>query len=165
MGRARAGDGKLFELLCLEGMQAGLSWYTVLLKRDAYRRAYFGFDVAKVARMTDARLKPLLQDAGLIRHWGKLTAIRDNAVAVRAHLAPPGALGELLWSFAGGRPRDNRRAPGVRLPATTPEAEAMSKALRKLGFRFVGPTTCYAFMQASGMVDDHLVTCFRHGRP
>ncbi len=155
-------DRALFELLCLEGMQAGLSWQTVLRKREGYRRAFARFDVGKVARMSDTELESLLNDDGLIRHRGKLSAIRDNARVVTAHLARKGALSALLWSFVAGEPRDNRRAPGRPLPATTPESEAMSRALRKQGFRFVGPTTCYAFMQASGMVNDHVLTCFRH---
>jgi DNA-3-methyladenine glycosylase I len=155
-------DRLLFELLCLEGMQAGLSWHTVLAKREGYRRAFLRFDVRKLAELTDADLKPLLKDAGIIRHWGKITAIRDNARVVREAFPKRGALGDHLWSFVSDAPRDNRQRRGQRLPASTPESEDMSKALRKTGFRFVGATTCYAFQQAAGMVNDHVVECFRH---
>jgi DNA-3-methyladenine glycosylase I len=155
-------DRALFELLCLEGMQAGLSWHTILAKREGYRRAFLRFDARKLAALTDADLKPLLEDAGIIRHWGKVTAIRDNARVVREAFPKRGALSAHLWSFVERAPRDNRQRSGRRLPALTPESEAMSKALRKAGFRFVGATTCYAFMQAAGMVNDHVVECFRH---
>jgi DNA-3-methyladenine glycosylase I len=155
-------DRGLFELLCLEGMQAGLSWRTILAKRAGYRRAFLRFDVRKLAALSDADLRPLLEDAGIIRHWGKITSIRDNARVVREAFPKRGALGEHLWSFVEGAPRDNRQRRGRRLPASTPESEAMSKALRRLGLRFVGATTCYAFMQATGMVNDHAVECFRH---
>jgi DNA-3-methyladenine glycosylase I len=155
-------DRALFELLCLEGMQAGLSWRTVLAKREGYRRAFLRFDARRLAALTDGDLKPLLKDAGIIRHWGKITAIRDNARVVREAFPKRGALSERLWSFVDGVPRDNRQRRGLRLPASTPESLAMSKALRKVGLRFVGATTCYAFMQAAGMVNDHVVECFRH---
>ena len=155
-------DRRLFELLCLEGMQAGLSWHTILSKRDGYRRLFHDFDIPKVAAMTDATLKRLLDDASIVRHWGKITAIRDNARVVHTCLAARGALTELLWSFVDGTPRDNRRVAGRLLPASTAESAAMSKAARKLGFRFVGPTTCYAFMQAAGMVNDHVTACYRY---
>jgi DNA-3-methyladenine glycosylase I len=149
-------------LLCLEGMQAGLSWDTVLAKREGYRRAFLRFDVRKLAGLTDVDLKPLLKDEGIIRHWGKITAIRDNARVVREEFPKRGALSAHLWSFVQGAPRDNRQRKGQRLPASTPESEAMSKALRKMDFRFVGATTCYAFQQAVGMVNDHVIECFRH---
>lgn len=155
-------DRLLFELLCLEGMQAGLSWRTVLAKRAGYRRAFLRFDARELAALTDADLKPLLKNDGIIRHWGKITAIRDNARVVRATFPKRGALSAHLWSFVRDAPRDNRQRRGQHLPATTPESEAMSKALRKLGFRFVGATTCYAFQQAVGMVNDHVIECFRH---
>ncbi|HEY1697099.1 MAG TPA: DNA-3-methyladenine glycosylase I [Polyangiaceae bacterium] len=155
-------DRALFELLCLEGMQAGLSWHTVLAKREGYRRAFHRFDARRLAGLGDGDLKPLLEDAGIIRHWGKITAIRDNARVVREAFPKRGALSERLWSFVEGAPRDNRQRRGRRLPASTDESLAMSKALRKTGLRFVGATTCYAFMQAAGMVNDHVLECFRH---
>lgn len=155
-------DRALFELLCLEGMQAGLSWRTILAKRDGYRHAFLRFDVRKLAALTDGDLRPLLKDEGIVRHWGKITAIRDNARVTREVFPRRGSLSEHLWSFVGGAPRDNEQRKGERLPASTPESLAMSKALRKAGLRFVGATTCYAFMQAAGMVNDHVVECYRH---
>ena len=155
----------LFEMLCLEGQQAGLSWITVLRKRERYRERFFGFDAARVARMTDSQMESCLEDTGLIRHRGKLTAIVDNArAAVRLRDEARVGLAEHLWSFVGAEPVVNRLRTLAEAPAKSPASEAMSKDLKKRGFRFVGPTTCYAFMQAVGMVDDHLVSCFRHGK-
>jgi DNA-3-methyladenine glycosylase I len=147
----------LFELLSLEGAQAGLSWRTVLRRRDAYRLAYHGFDIARVAAMTDAALERVLADPGVIRHRQKVFSVRENA---RAALAL-GDFAGFVWGFAGGAPQRNRWADRSLVPATTPASDALSKALRKAGFRFVGSTICYAFMQASGMVDDHVAACFR----
>jgi DNA-3-methyladenine glycosylase I len=152
------GDRALFELLTLEGAQAGLSWRTVLSRRDAYRTAYYGFDIGRVAGMADAELEDLLAASKLIRNRLKIFSVRDNA---RAALALPGGLDRFVWSFAGHAPTRNAWTDRAQVPATTPVSDAMSKALRKAGFRFVGSTICYAFMQASGMVDDHLATCFR----
>ncbi len=153
----------LFEMLCLEGQQAGLSWITVLRKRERYRERFFGFDASCVARMTKSQLESCLKDAGLIRHRGKLSAIIDNARAVEQLTAESGIdLASYLWAFVGGEPVANRLKTHQDAPAKTQASEAMSKDLKKRGFRFVGPTTCYAFMQAVGMVDDHLVSCFRH---
>jgi DNA-3-methyladenine glycosylase I len=152
----------LFELLCLEGAQAGLSWRTVLAKRENYRRAFYDFDIARVAAMDDAAIEALLGDAGLIRHQGKLRAVRDNARAAEAMRAAGEEFAPFLWSFVGSSPRRNRWPSAAEVPARTAESDAMSKALAKRGFRFVGSTICYAFMQATGMVDDHLVSCFRH---
>jgi DNA-3-methyladenine glycosylase I len=146
--------GKLFEMLLLEGFQAGLSWLTVLRKREHYRQVLFGFDPQRLARLSDAELEQLLQDPGIIRNRLKVFAIRQNARAWLA-LEDPAAL---LWSFVGGQPRINA-FQGREIPASTPEAAAMSKALRKGGFNFVGPTICYAFMQATGMVMDHSLDC------
>jgi DNA-3-methyladenine glycosylase I len=150
--------GALFELLILEGCQAGLSWLTVLRKRAHYRDVYSGFDPGKIARYTPARIERLLADPGIVRHRGKVEASVSNARAWLA-LARREDPVEFLWSFVGGAPRVNRPRTLKQVPAKTRESEAMSKALVQLGFRFVGPTICYAFMQATGMVDDHVVGC------
>ena len=155
-------DRALFELLTLEGAQAGLSWRTVLARRDAYRTAYHGFDIGRVAAMSDAELAALLADSPLIRNRLKILSVRDNARAALAAIALHGSLDRYLWSFVNHKPIRNRRTERSQVPATTPVSDAMSKAMKKAGFRFVGSTICYAFMQATGMVDDHLVTCFRH---
>ncbi|MGB4342450.1 MAG: DNA-3-methyladenine glycosylase I [Moraxellaceae bacterium] len=155
-------DRHLFEMLCLEGQQAGLSWITVLKKRDNYRRVFFRFDPRKVARMTDADCEALLQDAGIIRHIGKLTAIRDNAIATLAVQKEFGSLAAYVWSFVQDRPLRNRVRDYRQAPASSPLSDALAKDLKKRGFRFVGTTTVYAFMQAVGMVDDHETGCFRH---
>jgi len=155
-------DRALFEFLCLEGAQAGLSWRTVLDKREHYRRAFAGFDIARCARLTDRRIELLLGDAGLIRNRLKITSVRDNARAALAAIEERGSLDAFLWSYVGGRTLQNRWGAHARVPATTPASDRMSKDLRKRGFRFVGSTICYAFMQATGMVNDHQVDCFRH---
>jgi DNA-3-methyladenine glycosylase I len=148
---------RLFEKVCLEGFQAGLSWITILRRRPAFREVFHGFDVERVAAMTEADVERLLGDARIIRHRGKIEAAIQNA---RATLALDVPLDELLWSFAPPA-RATSPASYAEVPATTPESTAMSKDLRKRGFRFVGPTTMYALMQAAGMVDDHLAGCFR----
>lgn len=155
-------DRALFELLVLEGAQAGLSWRTVLEKRDNYRRAFHDFDIARVARMKDADLEKRLLDPGIVRNRLKVYAARDNARVALEVIAAEGSLAEYLWSFVDGAPIVNRPRRGADVPASTMRSDAMSKALRKRGFRFVGSTICYAFMQATGMVNDHLVACFRH---
>ena len=147
----------LFEMICLEGMQAGLSWWTVLQKREHYRKVFHGFDPVKVAKMTDARLEKLVLDPGSIRHRGKILAIRQNAKAWLALENPV----EFLWSFAGGKPKRGYSKDLSDFQTTTPESDALSKALRKAGFNFVGSTTMHAFMQAVGMVEDHTTSCFR----
>jgi DNA-3-methyladenine glycosylase I len=157
-------DRALFELLTLEGAQAGLSWRTVLVRRKAYRAAYHGFDIERVAAMTDAELETLLADSPLIRNRLKIFSVRSNAHAALRAIGEHGSLDRYLWSFVGHEPIDNRRTDRAQVPATTPVSDAMSKALKKAGFRFVGSTICYAFMQATGMVDDHLVSCFRHSK-
>lgn len=155
-------DRALFEFLCLEGAQAGLSWRTVLLKRDAYRRLFAGFDIEACARITDRRIEQLMNDPAIIRNRLKIGSVRDNARAATAAIDACGSLDALLWSYVDGRTIRNRwRQPGE-VPATTAVSDRMSKDLRKRGFRFVGSTICYAFMQATGMVNDHLVECFRH---
>jgi DNA-3-methyladenine glycosylase I len=155
-------DKELFELLTLEGAQAGLSWRTVLVRRDAYRQAYHGFDIERVAAMSDADLEALLADSSLIRNRLKIFSARDNARAALTAIAQHGSLDRYLWSFVDHTPIRNKWTDRSQLPATTPVSDAMSKALKKAGFRFVGSTICYAFMQATGMVDDHMVDCFRH---
>ena len=155
-------DTALFELLTLEGAQAGLSWRTVLVRREAYRAAYHGFEIARVAAMTDAELAGLLTDSPLIRNRLKIYSVRDNARAALAVMEAHGSLDRYLWSLVGGAPVRNGWTDRSLVPAMTPVSDAMSKALKKAGFRFVGSTICYAFMQASGMVDDHLTSCFRH---
>lgn len=155
-------DRALFEFLCLEGAQAGLSWRTVLDKRENYRRAFADFDIAACARLTDRRIETLLGDAGLIRNRLKITSVRDNAVATLAAIEEHGSLDALLWSYVDGRTVQNHWSARSPVPATTAVSDRMSKDLRKRGFRFVGSTICYAFMQATGMVNDHAVDCFRH---
>jgi DNA-3-methyladenine glycosylase I len=148
----------LFELLLLECFQAGLSWITVLKKRERYREVLFGFDVQRLAVMSDAYLESLMQDPGIIRNRLKLKAVRKNAEAW-LRLEDPVTL---LWSFVGGAPKINHFSERSQIPAITVEAEAMSKALKKAGFTFVGPTICYAYMQATGMVMDHTTDCDRY---
>ena len=148
---------RLFEKVCLEGFQAGLSWITILRRRPAFREVFHGFDPRLVAAMTEADVERLLDDERIIRHRGKIEATIQNA---RAMLALDESLDELLWSFAPS-PRPYHPASFAEVPAVTAESAAMSKELRRRGFRFVGPTTMYALMQATGMVDDHLAGCFR----
>jgi len=155
-------DNALFEFLCLEGAQAGLSWRTVLAKRENYRRAFHGFDIARVAAMKDRELEKLLLDPGIIRNRLKVTAARDNAVAALQVIDESGSLDAYLWSFVDGKPLHNRWKDKSEVPASTPLSDRMSKALKKRGFRFVGSTICYSLMQATGMVNDHLAGCFRH---
>ena len=152
------GDRALFEKLSLEGFQAGLSWITILKKRERYREVMFGFDVQRVAAMTDAEIEALMQEPGIVRNRLKLNAARRNAQAW-LRLEDPVAF---VWSFVGGEPKVNHFKDRSEVPAITPEAEAMSKALKKAGFTFVGPTICYAYMQATGMVMDHTVDCDRY---
>ncbi|MDB5981571.1 MAG: tag 1, partial [Pseudomonas sp.] len=149
---------KLFELLLLEGFQAGLSWITILKKRARYREVMFGFDVHQIADMSDAHIEALMLEPGIIRNRLKLNAARRNA---RAWLAQEDPV-KWLWSFVDGQPKINHFTGRNQVPAITPQAEAMSKALKKAGFTFVGPTICYAFMQASGMVMDHTQDCDRY---
>jgi DNA-3-methyladenine glycosylase I len=154
-------DRRLFEFLILEGAQAGLSWATILDKRAAYRRAFARFDPRAVAQFSPARQRALLRDPGIVRNRAKIAAAIDNARAFLAVRREHGSFDAYVWRFVGGRPRQNRwRVPGD-VPAVTDVAEALSRDLRARGFRFVGPTICYAFMQATGMVNDHLVGCFR----
>lgn len=159
-------DNKLFEKICLEGQQAGLSWITVLKKRDHYRKRFFKFNPNKIASMDDDEIEERLLDAGLIRNRLKLYGIRKNAMAFLALKKDlkkqKQTFSEFIWGFVGGEPRVNRYKSFSQLPAVVPEAQAMSKALKKAGFTFVGPTICYAFMQSMGLVNDHLTTCPCH---
>lgn len=157
-------DRHLFEMLVLEGAQAGLSWSTILRKRENYRKAFAGFDPAKVARFDARRRAALMRDAGIVRNRQKIEATVGNARRVLAVREEFGSLAEYLWQFVDGRPIQNAWAAGTRVPAESAESRAMSKALVQRGFRFVGPTICYAFMQATGMVNDHITTCFRYPR-
>ncbi len=154
-------DRALFELLTLEGAQAGLSWRTILDRREEYRRTFHDFEIARVAAMTDRELESALRHSGVVRNRLKIFSVRSNAEAALAAIAAHGSLDAWLWSFVGGTPIVNRWRAMAEVPASTPLSDGMSKALRKAGFRFVGSTICYAFLQASGMVDDHLATCFR----
>jgi DNA-3-methyladenine glycosylase I len=155
-------ERRLFEFLVLEGAQAGLSWRTVLLRRDGYRRAFSDFDPERVARFGDADVDRLLADPGIVRNRAKVTSAIANARAVLDLQQAGGSLTELLWSFVGGEPVQNRRRRLGDIPAVTAESKAMSRELKRRGFSFVGPTICYALMQATGMVNDHVVACFRH---
>ena len=155
-------DRKLFEFLVLEGMQAGLSWLTVLKKRDAFRRAFDGFDPERVARYGPEKVRALLRDASIIRNRQKVEAAVTNARAFLAVQREFGGFHAFVWGLVGGRPTQHRFRALRQLPARTAASDAMSRALKARGFRFVGSTICYAHMQATGMVNDHLVHCFRH---
>lgn len=155
-------DRHLFEMLVLEGAQAGLSWITILRKRENYRRAFDDFDADKVARYTAADVERLMADAGIVRNRLKVESAIANARATLAVRERFGSLDALLWKFVDGVPRDGARRTLADLPAETAESQAMSRELKRLGFRFVGPTVCYAFMQAVGMVNDHEIGCPCH---
>jgi DNA-3-methyladenine glycosylase I len=151
----------LFEMLTLEGAQAGLSWITILRRREGYRKAFHGFDVGRIARYREKDIERLMADPGIIRNRAKIEATIKNAQAVLDQFAEPGSFDRFLWGFVGGEPKVNQRKGLGDIPAETPESKVMSKELRRRGFGFVGPTICYAFMQATGLVDDHIVTCFK----
>jgi DNA-3-methyladenine glycosylase I len=155
-------DRRLYEFLCLEGAQAGLSWRTVLAKRERYREVFHGFDIARVAAMKDRELETLLLDPGIIRNRLKVFAARDNAIVALKVIDECGSLDRYLWSFVDGTPQVNRWADSRSVPASTPLSDGMSKAMKKRGFRFVGSTIVYSLMQATGMINDHVLTCFRH---
>ena len=154
-------DRALFEFLILEGAQAGLSWSTILRKRAAYRRAFDRFDVRRVARFNAARVNRLLKDASIVRNRLKIRSAVRNAKAVLAIQREWGSFDRFLWHAVGGKPIQNARSQRDRPPARSPESDALSDALRRVGFSFVGSTICYAFMQAVGMVNDHVTSCFR----
>jgi len=157
-------DRVLFEFITLEGAQAGLSWETILRKREAYRQVFADFDPAKIARFTPAKVERLLTDEGIVRNRLKIESTVTNAKAFLAVQKEFGSFDAYVWGFVGGAPRVNRRRSMKDLPARTPESDVLSRDLSKRGFRFVGSTICYAFMQAVGMVDDHVEGCFRKGR-
>ncbi len=155
-------DRHLFEMINLEGAQAGLSWITILRKREAYRAAFDGFDATQIVRYGDAKIAELLANPGIVRNKLKVNGVVKNARAFLAIQAEFGSFDAYIWQFVDGVPVLNHRQSLRDIPAQTPAAEAMSKALKKRGFTFVGPTICYAFMQAVGMVNDHVVDCFCH---
>ncbi len=155
-------ESSWFEFLILEGAQAGLSWDTILKKRENYRRAFAGFDPGKVARFGRKERAALMKNPGIVRNRLKIDSAVTNAAAFLAVQREFGNFDRYIWQFTGGRPKVNRWRTHRQVPASTPESDAMSKDLKKRGFRFVGSTICYAFMQATGMVNDHLVTCFRY---
>ena len=154
-------DVRLFEMLTLEGAQAGLSWATILHKREGYRRAFAGFDAVKVARFDAPKVERLLQDPSIVRNRLKVESTISNARATLVVRKDVGSLDAYLWGLAGGAPTVNRWRTLADIPAETPVSREMSRDLKRRGFRFVGPTVCYAFMQATGMVNDHVVGCFR----
>jgi DNA-3-methyladenine glycosylase I len=155
-------DRHLFEFLILEGAQAGLSWETILKKREAYRAAFAQFDPRRIARFDGKKVRALLQDPGIVRNRLKITAAIQNAAAFLTIQQEFGSFDAYIWQFVGGRVRVTSRRSLRHVPVSTPESDAMSRDLRRRGFRFVGSTICYAFMQAVGMVNDHVVTCFRY---
>lgn len=157
-------DRHLFEMLILEGAQAGLAWSTILRKREGYRRAFDAFDPAKMARYTAARKARLLQDTAIVRNRLKIEAAVTNAQACLDLVASGTTLADFLWDFVDGRPLQNRWKTSKQVPVTTTHSDAMSRELKRRGFKFVGSTICYAFMQAVGMVNDHTIDCFRHAQ-
>jgi DNA-3-methyladenine glycosylase I len=157
-------DTKHFEFLVLEGAQAGLSWSTILKRREGYRKAFAAFDPAKVARFTPARVEKLLLDPGIIRNRAKVQSAVGNARAFLQVQKEFGSFDTYIWGFVGGRTLVNKWRRMAQLPAVSPESEALSADLRRRGFRFVGPTICYAKLQASGLVNDHLVSCYRYAQ-
>jgi DNA-3-methyladenine glycosylase I len=155
-------DRKLFELLTLEGAQAGLSWQTILRRREGYRRAFVGFDLGRVAAFGETDVQRLLSDTGIIRNRGKIRSTIANARAALDLIQSNGSFDGFLWSFVGGTPNRNAFSTLDEIPSLTMESLAMSKDLKRRGFRFVGPTICYAFMQSAGLVNDHETSCFRY---
>ena len=160
-GRPVRDDRRLFEFLILEGAQAGLSWITILRKRERYRKVLSGFDPRKIARYDGKKLRRLLRDPGIVRNHAKLRSMVGNALAFLKVQEEKGSFGAYAWFFVGGKPLVRRPKSMMDVPAQSPEAEALSADLKRRGFSFVGPTICYAFMQACGLVDDHLRGCFR----
>ena len=157
-------DRVFFEFLILEGAQAGLSWSTILRKRENYRRAFAGFDAAKVARFSASRVGKLMEDEGIVRNRLKIESTVTNARAFLAVQKEFGSFDAYVWRFVGGKPLRATRKSSKDIPARSAESDALSKDLQRRGFRFVGSTICYAFMQATGLVDDHLVSCFKRAR-
>jgi DNA-3-methyladenine glycosylase I len=163
-GTPTHGDDRLFELLTLEGAQAGLSWATILRKREGYRRAFAGFDPDTVARFTADDVERLVLDASIVRHRGKIESAVTNAGRILEVREEFGSFDAFVWGFVDGTPIVHDFGALSELPGETPASRTMSRELKRRGFRFVGPTTMYALMQAAGLVDDHVTTCFRHGR-
>ena len=161
-GKPVNNDRKLFEFLILEGAQAGLSWETILNRRENYRKIFNQFDPEKLARLTDKQLETILKNPGIIRNRLKVYSVRINARAYFEIRKEFGTFGKYLWSFVGGKPIINKWKKLSEIPANTPESDAMCKDLKKRGFKFIGSTICYAFMQATGMVNDHTIDCFRY---
>lgn len=155
-------DRMLFEFLILDGMQAGLSWFTILKKRENFRKAFDNFDAEKIARYRQGKINKLMNDAGIIRNQLKIDAAVDNAKAYLKVQKEFGSFDKYIWQFTGGKTIQNSWASIKKVPASTKESDAMSKDLKQRGFKFAGSTICYAFMQAAGMVNDHTVDCFRH---
>ncbi len=164
-GMPQHDDRHLFEMLCLEGAQAGLSWYTILSKRKNYRKAFNNFDAKKMAKYNDEKVEALLQDAGIVRNSLKVHAFIQNAKAFLTVQKEFGSFDQYIWQFVGGKPMINKVNSMADVPAKTAISDAMSKDLLKRGFKFVGSTICYAFMQATGMVDDHIKDCWRKKHP
>jgi len=161
-GRPERDERRLFEILTLEGAQAGLSWLTILRKREGYRRAFAGFDPSRVAGFDDRRVGLLLRDPSVVRHRGKIESTVHNARRILALWEHGSSLQQVAWDVVGGEPLVNRWGSLSQLPSRTPQSARLSKDLKALGFRFVGPTTCYAFMQAAGLVNDHETSCHCH---
>jgi DNA-3-methyladenine glycosylase I len=157
-------DRRLFEMLILEGAQAGMSWYTILKRRDGYRKAFKNFDPIKVAKMTDAELQKVLATGDIIRNRLKVFSTRKNAQIFRSIQKEFGSFDAYLWQFVGGKPKVNRPRTMKDIPASSPESDALSKDLKKRGMSFVGSTIMYAYMQAIGLVNDHMVGCFKAGK-
>jgi len=155
-------DRLLFEMLILEGAQSGLSWATILQKREGYLKAFDNFDARKITKYTDKKIEQLLQDPGIVRNKLKVNATRENAKRFLEIQKEYGSFDVYIWSFVGGKPINNSWKKRADVPTNTPESDAMSKDLKKKGFKFIGTTTCYAYMQAVGMVNDHMVSCFRY---
>ena len=155
-------DKKHFEFIVLDTFQAGLSWKTILHKRENFRKAFAGFDIKKISKFDEEKIQLLLQDAGIIRNQLKVRATVSNAIAFMAIQKEYGTFNDYIWQFVNGKTIHHVHAEHKGIPATSPESDAMSKALSKRGFKFVGSTICYAYMQAAGMVNDHLVECFRY---
>lgn len=155
-------DQKLFEMLILEGAQAGVSWHVVLQKREHYKKVFADFDIDKLAKFTDKKLEKALTDPGLIRNRLKIFSVRSNAIACRAVQEEYGSFAKYIWSFVDGKPIQNKRKNMSQVPAKTAISSKMSRDLKKRGFKFIGETICYAYMQGVGMVNDHTTDCFRH---
>ena len=157
-------DRKLFEMICLEGAQAGLSWHTILKKRENYRKAFDNFDAKKIAKYNPGKIEKLMQNEGIVRNRLKINAFISNAKAFMAIQKEFGSFSAYIWRFVNGKPKVNNVKSSKDVPAKTAESDAMSKDLLRLGFKFTGSTICYAFMQAVGMVDDHVNACWRKGK-